>query len=297
MTDPFTALSDQLAARVAVAAPGLVSIYPGTRAERSGFAWQTGLVVTSEQDLPPGTDVPVMLPGGGSATAVVAGRDPGTNIALLRLEIEAPALGDSTPATGAMVLAMGSERGEPTVSLGVVHRTGPAWESMAGGTIDRLIRLELRLSSRAEGGPVVTASGALVGFSTFGPRRRVLVIPAGTVRRMIPLLVHGSAPRGWLGVGLQPVGLPAALQAALQPGAGRETGLMVMSLAPDGPAEQAGVLPGDILLDVSGVAAPTPRAVARAMVGAIMGQPVPLRLLRGGAPIELSVTPSARPGA
>lgn len=295
MTDPFTALSDQLAARVAAAAPGLVSIHPGTRAQRSGFAWQSGLVVTSEQDLPRGQDIPVLLPGGATAVATLAGRDPGTNVALLRLEIEAPALPDSAPPpnTGAMVLALGSEAGEPTASLGIVHRTGPAWESMAGGTVDRLIRLDLRLSSRAEGGPVLDASGALVGMSTFGPRRRVLVIPASTVRRAIPALADGGAPRAWLGLGLQPVSLPTALHAA----AGCETGLMVMSLAPNGPADQAGLLPGDILLDVGGVASPTPRAVARAMAAAIMGQPVPLRLLRAGVPIELSAMPAARPAA
>ena len=150
MTDPFTALSDQLAARVAVAAPGLVSIYPGTRAERSGFAWQTGLVVTSEQDLPPGTDVPVMLPGGGSATAVVAGRDPGTNIALLRLEIEAPALGDSTPATGAMVLAMGAENAvfeRDGEVVGLTYMTGA------------LVKVGQRLTLALLGGPCVAWAG------------------------------------------------------------------------------------------------------------------------------------------
>ena len=293
MTDPLIALSDQLAARVAAAAPGLVSIHLGTRAERSGFAWQTGLVVTSEQNLPTATSITVMLPGGASATASVAGRDPGTNVALLQLEIQAPPLGDATPATGALALALGSEAGEPTASLGVVHRTGPAWDSMAGGTIDRLIRLELRLSSRAEGGPVLDAAGALLGMSTFGPRRRVLVIPASTIRRVIPVLLGGAAPRAWLGLGLQPVGLPAALQAA----AGRETALMVISLAPNGPAEQAGILPGDILLDVAGAPAPTPRAVARALAGVAAGQAAPLRLLRAGAAIELSATPAARPAA
>lgn len=290
MTDTFSTLSDDIAARVAAAAPGLVTLYPGMRAERTGFAWQSGIIVTSEQNLPEPTDIPVLLPGGTPATATIAGRDPGTNVAVLRLAIEAPPLPDVAARLGGFALALGSSAGEPTVSFGVVHRVGPAWDSMAGGTIDQLIRLDLRLPSAAEGGPVLDATGGLVGMSTFGPRRRVLVIPAGTVRRVMPGLLEAQGPRGWLGLGLQAVGLPVALQGA----AGRDAGLMVLSIAAQGPAEQAGVLPGDILLDVNGGATPHPRAVARAITG-MVGQAVPLRLLRAGAPVELSITIAARP--
>ena len=291
MNDPLTTLSDALAAHVATAAPGLVALHPGTRAQRTGFIWQSDLLVTSEQNLPSSTDVPAILPGGASATATILGRDPGTNVAILRLTLDAPALPDATPATGALALALGSAAGEPTAALGVIHQTGPAWDSMAGGTIDRLIRLDLRLASIAEGGPVLDAAGALIGMSTFGPRRRVLVIPAATVRRVLPALAQGQATRGWLGLGLQPVGLTPAMQTA----AGRPTGLMVISIAPGSPAEHGAVLPGDILLDVNNLPAPNPGAVARALSSAAIGQVIPLRLLRAGNPIELNVTIAARP--
>ena len=293
MTDPLTALSDSLAARVAAAAPGLVTVHPGTRAERTGFAWQDGAIVTSEQNLPPGRDIPVLLPGGARATASVAGRDSGTNVAVLRVSVSAPGLSDAEAKTGAMALAIGAQDGEPTAALGLVHRTGPAWDSMAGGTIDRLIRLDLRLASAAEGGPVLDAAGGLLGMSTFGPRRRVLVIPSATIRRVLPTLLQGRAARGWLGLGLQQVGLTPAMQAA----AGRPAGLMVLSLAPEGPAERAGVLPGDILLDVDGAPAPHPRAVARALAASAVGRTVPLRLLRGGAPLDVPATIAERPAA
>jgi S1-C subfamily serine protease len=293
MSDSLIALSDTLTARVAAAAPGLVTLYPGARAQRTGFAWQTDVVVTSEQNLPPDTEIPVMLPGGESSVATLLGRDPGTNVAVLKLTIGGPPLHDADPLVGGLAIALGGAEGDPTASLGMVHRVGPAWDSMAGGVIDRLIRLDLRLAAIAEGGPVLDASGALLGMSTFGPRRRVLVIPSSTVRRVIPDLLHGRAARGWLGLGLQPVGLPAAMQAS----AGRDAGLMVISLAPHGPADQAGVLPGDIVLDVDGAPAPHPRAIARALSGHRVGQVVPLRLLRGGAPIELSATIAERPAA
>lgn len=293
MTD-LAALSDALADSVAAAAPGLVIIWPGTRAQRTGFALAPGLVVTSEQNLPVPTAMPAILPGGGATTATFVGRDPGTNVALLRLDLAGPAYADATPRTGALALALGAVDGHPTAALGLIHRTGPAWTSMAGGTVDQLIRLDLRLAAVAEGGPVLDARGALLGMSTFGPRRRVLVIPAATLRRVLPALEAGqSSGRGWLGVGLQPVTLPAALRTD----AGRDSALMIVNLASGGPAEQAGALPGDILLDVDGTPATDPRTIARTLAADSVGRQVPLRLLRGGAPLELKVTIALRPAA
>jgi S1-C subfamily serine protease len=165
---------------------------------------------------------------------------------------------------------------------------------MAGGRIDRLISLDARLSGQEEGGPVLDAAGGLLGMSTLGPRRRVLIIPAATVSRVLaPLLDEGQVARGWLGLGLQPVSIPAAWQAS----AGLETGLMVISLVAQGAAEQAGVLPGDILLAVDGMPTLHPRAVARALGATSVGKAVALRLLRGGVPTDLVATVAARPAA
>ena len=291
MEQRLSAFSDQLADRVAHAAPGLVTLFPGTRAQRTGFAWGPNLVVTSEQNLPHETEVQIVLPGGGTATARMAGRDNGTNVAVLALPIEAPTMTDAVPRVGGLALALGAAEGGPTASMGLVHQVGPAWDSMAGGTIDHLVRLDLRLSAAAEGGPVLDGAGALLGMSTFGPRRRVLVIPAATIRRVLPALAEGRAARGWMGVALQPVQLPPALAET----AGRETGLLVASLAKDGPAARAGVHPGDILLAVAGAAATHPRATARALGQHAAGQAVGLDLLRGGSPLHLSVTLEARP--
>jgi len=295
MSDPLTSLSDALAARAEAAAAAVASLYPGTRAQRTGLLWQTGVLVTSEQGLPDQAEIPAVLPGGRAVTATLAGRDPGTNVAVLRAELPGAARPEAAePKLGAIALAIGAAEGSATVRLGVLHRVGPAWDSMAGGRIDRLIWLDLTLSGRDEGGPVLDAAGGLLGMSTLGPRRRVLVIPAATVDRVVPqLLSGGRVAQGWLGLGLQPVGIPAGLQAA----AGRDAGLMVVSLAAGGPAEQAGVLPGDILLEVAGQGAPHPRAVARALAGEAVGKTVPLRLLRAGAPKELQATVGLRPAA
>ncbi len=296
MLDPLLTFSDALVNRVAAAGPWLASIYPGSRAQRTATLWRPGVLVTSEQGLPADQDIPVVMPDGSRGQAVLAGRDPGTNVAALRLQLDGPALPEpAEPQAGALALLMGAATdGSPTVRLAVVHRVGPAWESMAGGRIDRLISLDARLSGQEEGGPVLDAAGGLLGMSTLGPRRRVLVIPAATVSRVLaPLLDEGQVARGWLGLGLQPVSIPAAWQAS----AGMETGLMVISLVAQGAAEQAGVLPGDILLAVDGMPTLHPRAVARALGATSVGKAVTLRLLRGGVPTDLVATVAARPAA
>ena len=184
--------------------------------------------------------------------------------------------------------------GSSTARLAMIHRLGPAWESEAGGRIDQLISLDARLAQRDEGGPVLDAAGGLIGMASMGPRRRVLVIPSTTVNRVLaPLLAEGQMARGWLGLGLQPVSIPAGWLDA----AGLETGLMVINLNPNGPAEESGVLPGDILLKVDGVSAPHLRAVSKALGGGSVGRPMTLRLLRGGVAIDVVATVAARPAA
>ena len=283
------------AAHVAQVAGTLACLHPGQRAQRTATLWQPGVLITSEQGLPDG-DAAVVAPGGARSTIRLAGRDPGTNVAVFRTEMTGPALpAAADPQVGGLALLLGAaEDGSPTARLAMVHRLGPAWDSMAGGLIDRLIRLDGRLMPSDEGGPVLDTAGRLLGMSTLGPRRRALVIPGSTVVRVVSaLLSGGKLDRGWLGLGLQPVAIPAGLQQA----AGRDAGLMIVSLAPHGPAEQAGVLPGDILLDVDGAPAAHPRAVARALVGGRVGEAAALRLLRAGQPIGLSVTIASRPAA
>ena len=296
MLDPLLTFSDALVSRVAGSGAGLVCVHPGSGAQRTATLWRPGVLVTSGQGLPPDTAVPAVLPDGSHAQAHLTGRDPGTNVAVLRLEIDGPALpAPAAPRSGDLALMLGAAvDGSPTARLGLVHRVGPAWDSLHGGRIDQLISLDARLSGHDEGGPVLDAAGGLLGMSTLGPRRRVLVIPAATVDRVLPpLLADGQVPRGWLGLGLQPVSIPVGWQAA----AGLDAGLMVISLATPGPAEQAGVLPGDILLAVDGAAAPHMRAMAGALGGRAAGTDVTLRLLRGGTPVELPVLVAVRPAA
>jgi S1-C subfamily serine protease len=279
--DSLEQFSEALADRLAAAASFTVAIRTGRR-DRSGILWRDDVVVTSEQVLPEGTDFSVVRDGV-ETPARLAGRDPGTNVAVLRL---AQGLGGGIPdasppvRAGSLVLVVGADlTGAPTGRLGMVHATGPAWHSMAGGRIDTLLRLDARLGSD-EGGPVLTLGGRLIGMSTSGPRRRALAIPAATVERVLdPLLTDGRIARGWLGVGLQHVLVPERMREA----AGRDRGMMVVGLAPGAPAERAGVLPGDIILEVDGRHTGRARGLAATLGPDRIGEPATLKLLRAGA--------------
>ncbi len=293
-TDILAQFSDALAARVAKGAASVAAITLPGHKPLSAILWRKGVAVTSEQVLAEGEAYTAILAGGKSVPAKLAGRDPTTNIAAFSLDHDAPAF-ERAPdvAVGEIALLLGAD-GEsgPTARFGTVRRVGPAWHSMAGGKIDRLIVLDARLRPDTEGGPVLDARGRLIGLSTSGPRRRALVIPAATVDRVLgPLLKDGRIARGWLGVGVQPVRLPESLRAA----AGKATGLLIASLAKAGPAEAAGLLPGDILLEFDGESPTDPRSLARLLGPERVGKTVTLLILRAGKPERVSVTLGARP--
>jgi S1-C subfamily serine protease len=291
--DPLAAFSDALEARARAAAPAVAALDWGTHHTLSGILWGDGVLVTSEQSLPDAASFTAILPGGARLPATLAGRDPATNVAVLRLASVAPPIEQAEAGgAGSLVLALGSDgAGGTSVRLGPIELRGPAWQSQRGGRIDALVRIGVRLGPAAEGGPVIDAHGRLIGMSTFGPRRTVLVIPAATIARVaMPLLAQGHVVRGWLGVGLHPVALPKDLSER----AGAATGLMVVSIADNAPAA-ATLLPGDILLEANGARLAGPRALAALLGPETIGAAIAIRLLRGGEVIERTVTVAARP--
>jgi S1-C subfamily serine protease len=293
--DLLTGLSDALAGRERLARPLLVKISAQGHRPRSGVLWRKNVVVASEQNFPDIGEAMILLGDGSAAAARVAGRDPGTNTIMFSLDGNfdpAPLPPVAEPHAGALALAFGAAENGIAVRLGVVHSVGPAWHSRAGGRIDRRITLDMRLSRNEEGGPVLDASGGLLGMSALGPRGRVLVIPAATVEGVIePLLSTGRIERGWLGVALQPVLVPETLRSE----AGQSRALIIMGVSRDGPAAQANVQVGDILLGLHGESVDTPTAVARHLGPDAVGQEIELRLIRAGALHRLTVLVTARP--
>jgi S1-C subfamily serine protease len=293
--DFLTQFSAALTERVAAARGLVAAIRVRGHSLCSGTLWRKDVVVASEQALPKAEEAEVVLADGGSFAARVAGRDPGTNVAVLRLDgaPEPVPLPAQEPRTGALVLALAADgAGGVAVRLGAVHSVGPAWHSRAGGRIDRRIGLDIRLGGGAEGGPVLDAAGGLLGISTLGPRRRVLVIPAATVERVLePLLTTGRIARGWLGAAVQPVLVPEALHSE----AGQSLGLMIIGVTRDGPAAQAGIMMGDILIGVDGAGVGSPSQLAELLGPESVGHQVQLRVIRAGKVQALTATVGARP--
>lgn len=282
-------LSAALVSLVASAAPSVVSV-SSSRSRSSGFVWRPELVVAADEALSEDGEFIVKLWNGDAVRAQLAGRDPTTDIALLRVDrsdLQPITVTASAVNVGALVIAVGAEDSEPTAALGVVSHTAGAWRSLRGGEIDARIELDLRLRQSAEGGLVLDAAERSIGMAVFGPRRRVLIIPASTIDRVAAKLEsHGHIARGYLGLGLQPVAIDG------NDGSG---GAMVMSVDPKGPSAPAGIQQGDILVAWNGEPIRHMQSLLRALGPDSVGQTVTLELRRGGMSQEVPLTITERP--
>jgi S1-C subfamily serine protease len=297
MTDQLEQFSDALAARVESTKPTAVAIRLAHERFVTGIVWQSDVVVASEQSLPRREEFEIVMTGGTVTTVKVAGRDSSTNIAVLRPQapLASSSITTNEARAGAIVIAIGADgTGGASARLGIVNIAGPEWHSSRGGLIDRRIALDVRLARSEEGGPIFDAAGSCIGMSTFGPRGQVLVIPAATIDRVVPtLLKDGRVARGWLGVALQAVAVPDALRETVD----QSSGLMVMSVVEHGPAAQAGIVAGDIILSVDGTSTRRFRKIARHFGSENIGRKAELRVIRSGAVITVKTTIAERPAA
>ena len=281
--------SASLAGLVEGVSKSVVGIRGGRRAFASGFVWRPGLVITADEALGDCESASVALDGH-SFEAAIPGRDPSTDVVVLRVAgLGAPALplaAGLTPRAGEIVLAAARQDGAIAARLGIVSMTGPAWVSMRGGRIDSLIRLDMRLGRRSEGGPVIDSQGRVFGMAVRGARRSVLAIPAATIERVAArILEKGSVKPGYLGLGLHPVRLHGAA----------ETGLIVLGVAAGSPGETAGVKQGDIVTAWNGEPVAGVRDLMRHLGPDSPGQTVELSLTRGGQPATATCVIGARP--
>lgn len=287
----MAAHSDALAALAAEGAARAAAVHGRDGRGRSAILWAEGLVVTAEEALERDDDLALTLPDGRRVAATLAGRDPGTDIALLLAETGPVAPLPLAPpeglACGHLLLALGRGEHGPVVGIGHAAVAGGPWRSMRGGRLERRLELGLRLAPEAEGGPVLDHAGRLVGMAVPGPRRRALAIPAETIARVVAVLrKRGRVARGYVGVALQPIGLPE----------GRR-GLIVVGVDRDGPAARAGLLLGDILLAWNGAPLGTVRDMLARLDPEAVGQQAALDLLRAGAPLRLTLRIGERAAA
>ncbi len=279
---------EDLSTAVADLADGAMPAVVGIRSHRarsSGFAWRPDLVVTADEALADEGEITLTLPDGSSRAATIAGRDPSTDVALLRVEgggLAPVALALRESRAGALALAVGYGG----VALGAVALAGPAWRSMRGGQIDARIELDIRLRRETEGAIVLDAGGAAIGMAVAGPHRRVLVIPTATIERVAGrLATAGRIGRGWLGLALQPV----------QADGDGARGAMVMSVSPAGPGETAGLCQGDLIVSWDGQTLPGLAALLRTLGPDSIGRRLALGVRRGAATLECTLTIDERP--
>ena len=300
MSRELIELSDALAQATKSAAASAVAVHTESRGSSSGVIWRPGIVVTAEHALRRDEEIQLTLPDGRVVSAELAGRDPSTDIAVLKCpEV---ALGAAKFANvealepGSLSLVVGRTRASgPVAALAVVSLVAPERRTWTGGSLAPYIRLDVGLQPTAAGGAVVDAAGRIVGIATprfarFG----AIVIPAPLLNRVMDtLLEKGRIPRGYLGVGLQTVRLPEALRNALQ--RKEKTAAILLEVEPDGPAHKAGLVIGDILVALGGETVARFEDVQSYLQGENIGKSLAAKIVRGGAVVEVSIVVSDRP--
>lgn len=289
MSTELAAFSSELAAIVEKSAPSVVAVHARPRFPSSGVFWRPGVIVTAEHTIRREDEITVTLPNGSNAAATLAGSDAGTDLAVLKAEFAAPALPIAAAATvpGQIALAIGrSPDSGVNATMGIISAVSGEWRTWRGGRLDQYIRLDLTLYPGSSGGAVVNTAGEVLGIATSALSRIAgVAIPSATVNRVVDqILTRGRVSRGYLGVGLQPVELPD-----------RQKALIVLSMAPEGPAASAGVLMGDILLTLAGTDVADTDDIQNALESNPVGSKVKVGILRGGVAQTVEITVGERP--
>jgi len=295
----LTKFSEQISAAAAQAGAAVVTVHARRRIPSSGVSWRDGVVVTVDHAIQYEQGITVLSSGGKRIEAKLAGRDAATDLAVLKTEASdgsVPQLGDPTQLKlGNLVLALGRTRqGNLVASSGIIGGLAGESRTWRGGRLDQSIRLDIELYPGFSGGPLVNVEGKILGINTSGlGGGRPMAIPAATVNRTLDeLLAKGYVARPYLGAALQPVRIPESLRTRLKSNTG---GLIVLHVETGGPAEQAGIVLGDVIVELEGRPVPHTYEIRSALASSKVGEILKLTLLRGGTPVEVSVNLAERP--
>lgn len=291
--NPFVSISDQLVSAVELAGKSTVLVNARRRIPSSGICYSADLILTADHAVERDEGISVVLAEGQEYAATIAGRDPGSDLTLMRLTEQSavPGKPSSTEArVGQVVLALGRPSMQGVeASVGVVSAIGGPIRTGRGGLLERYIRSDTIPYPGFSGGPLVDADGNIVGLNTSGfGHGTALTIPVSLAWRIAEVLAqHGHIRRGYLGVRSQPVKISAAQQEGL--GRAQKSGLLLVSVEEGSPAENGGMLVGDILVGMAGDEVSDPDDLFAGLSGAMVGQPTAIEVLRAGQPLTLTV--------
>jgi S1-C subfamily serine protease len=284
-TSALAALSNDIAATVERVASGVVAVEGRSRIGSSGFFIQADLILTADHALE-SDEIEIVRANGETETATIAGRDPSTDLALLRVQNAGVPLAFAAAdalRVGAIVLAVArDDDGDLAATMGVISAVGDAWRTWHGGEIDRFVRPDLSLYPRFSGSPLVDVTGRVIGLNTGGlSRRQTLTVPASTIERVVDALLTrgGRIPRGYLGVALQ----------------GVQGGVIVLGVEPGSPADVGGLIVGDIITAIGGKPAADADDVHAHLGAGSVGKQFTVDVRRGGTPHQMQVTVGERP--
>lgn len=292
-------ISNAMADAVEKASKSTVLVDARRRFPASGIAYGTDLILTADHVVERDDDINIVLPDSSEISASLAGRDSGSDLALLRLRNGGAfqAIVATQPAKiGQLALSLGRPNTNGIqASLGVVSAIAGPVRSWRGGLLEQYLRTDAIPYPGFSGGPLVNTSGQVLGVNTSGLARGAsLTIPIPLAWQIADTLAkYGHVRRGYLGVRSQPVEISSGGQKELH----REqtSGLLLINVEDGSPAEKGGLIVGDIIVAIAGQAVSDPDELLASLVGEVVGKPTPIEVLRGGKPLALTVTIGERP--
>lgn len=299
MTTLLQQVSDDLAATVEAVSPGLVRVEARRRFPASGIVWSPdGVIVTAHHVIEQDEAVQVGLHGGQTVTATLLGRDATTDLAVLRVgaQLTPPVWAEAALASlrvGHLVLGVGRPAQRAQATLGIVSALGENWRTPTGGLLERYVQTDVVMFPGFSGGPLMNAAGQVLGLNTSALLRGLsLTVSIATLHRVVGMiLTHGKIRRGYLGVSTQPVRLPASLREKVE----QETGLLLITVEPQSPAELGGLLLGDTLIALDDTSIRHPDDLLALLSADRIGATIRVRMVRGGQVQEHALVVGERP--
>ena len=291
MTSVLTTLSESIAEAVDQAGASIVRVEARRRLPASGIVRSSdGLILTAHHVVERDEGIQIGLPDGNKVGGTVVGRDPNTDLALLKADttgLKAPDWADASDLrVGHLSLALGRPDEKVLATLGIVSAIGGRRRSRSDGRTESYIQPDVVMYPGFSGGPLVDTEGKFIGINTSALRGGgPVTVPVATIRRVVDsLLQHGRVRRGYLGVGAQPTRLPEAIAQQLE----QRSGLLLVSVEPDSPAEKAGLYLGDVIVSLDGQATRRVNHLLNLLGEDSVGQKSEVRVLRSGELLTVS---------